>query len=187
MIPTPRIDIAAQLKTDGGALDATSMARRSGTTTSTQAVGETAKLEKAAKDFEAVFLRQMLSALEKTTKVGDKGPSVAGQQTYGSMIVEAVADAVAAAGGLGLGPMLAKTLTEQSAATSQPTDAALVARGIAAGGSSASSGQSAAQPADHDKFVGASPQGFSPHAVPRTEIRTTAAPITGQLADRRIR
>lgn len=157
------------------------------TSSDPQNSAEARKIHQAAHDFETIFLRQMLSALEKTTKVGDKGPNVAGQQTYGSMIVEAVADAVAQAGGIGLGAVMAKALgdkaggheaektlasdPEKLSPTRQPLDQAVdsgAARGAVA-------------------FVGNSPQGLPSRAVPPTEIRTTTPQLMGQLADRRIR
>lgn len=140
------------------------------------------KLQHAAKEFEAVFLRQMLTALERTTKVGSSGASVAGQQTYGTMVVEAVADAVASAGGLGLARTISSALAERvdpnsglqgTLAPSEPGRHAVPEKG-------------ASQPpvgSTSTEFA----QGFSLSAVPTTEIRTTNPTSPGQVADRRIR
>jgi Rod binding domain-containing protein len=72
---------------------------------------ESKKLDNSARQFEAIFLRQMLSCLEKTTSV--QGGKDAGSKLYGSMMVDAVADAVSRAGGIGLAAMLTKTLEPQ--------------------------------------------------------------------------
>lgn len=143
------------------------------------------KLQQAAREFEAVFLRQMLAALERTTKVGDRGPNIAGQQTYGSMVVEAVADAVANAGGLGLANTISSTLATRVAPTPAGPERAVQPAGpgrVAVLGPEreVSRPQVAAASAD-------SSQGLSPSAVPKTEIRTTSPTSPGQLADRRIR
>jgi Rod binding domain-containing protein len=61
--------------------------------------------KKAASEFEAIFLRKMLSSMEKSTKV--EGSSLSSSaDAYSSMIVGALADAVAAAGGIGLAKSL---------------------------------------------------------------------------------
>jgi peptidoglycan hydrolase FlgJ len=60
------------------------------------------RLREAARQFEAVFLRVMLSSLERTTKVGGGSSVTAGQSTYGSMVVDALSDALSASGGIGL-------------------------------------------------------------------------------------
>lgn len=148
---------------------------------------ETRKLQQAAKDFETVFLRQMLSALERTTKVGDKGPNIAGQQAYGSMIVDAVADAVAQAGGIGLGSVLAGALAQKAASTgSEPArqvGASSMPQQVTGEGSRSESAPEGGRSDLSSKL----PQGFSSGAVPRAEIRTSAPQLMGQLADRRIR
>jgi Rod binding domain-containing protein len=66
------------------------------------------KLEEVSRQFEAVLLRQMLSSLGRAAG-GTSGQS-GGSTIYGSMIVDAVAEAVSRAGGIGLGSMLAKAL-----------------------------------------------------------------------------
>ncbi len=187
MTPVSRPDIATQQQTGPAAQDAASSVAGSTATANRQAVNEAAKLQKAAQDFETVFLRQMLSSLEKTTKVGDKGPSVPGQQTYGSMIVEAVADAIAAAGGIGLGSVLAKALAEKAAISSPVGEGAQQAANPVTDGATNETLRSSNQLVGASKFDGISPQGLSTHAVPRTEIRTTSSQMMGQLADRRIR
>lgn len=66
------------------------------------------RLEEASRQFEAVLLRQMLSSLGRAT--GGTSGQAGGSTIYGSMVVDAVAEAVSRAGGLGLGSMLTKVL-----------------------------------------------------------------------------
>lgn len=68
------------------------------------------KLIEAAKQFEAVFMRELLKPLEKSTAAMGGSSTSAGESTYGSMIVDALGDAVAKAGGLGFGDQLVKDL-----------------------------------------------------------------------------
>ena len=70
------------------------------------------KALKAAKDFEAIFLRTLLSSLEKTTSMsgGANKPST-GASTYGSMVVGALADNISSSGGIGLAGIVAKSLS----------------------------------------------------------------------------
>jgi Rod binding domain-containing protein len=70
--------------------------------------GESKGLDEAGRQFEAVFLRQILSSLERAT--GTQNGGKAGSNLYGSMLVEAVADSVSRAGGIGLGAMLVHSL-----------------------------------------------------------------------------
>ena len=44
----------------------------------------------------------MLSSLERTTKIGSTNSLAAGQSAYGSMVVDALSDALSASGGIGL-------------------------------------------------------------------------------------
>jgi Rod binding domain-containing protein len=73
------------------------------------------KLLKAAKDFESIFVRQMLKQLEKTTAAGAGTQASAGEKTYGSMIVDTLSDSIQKAGGLGLADVIARSM-----ATSNP-------------------------------------------------------------------
>jgi len=69
------------------------------------------KALKAAKDFEAIFLRTLLSSLEKTTSISGGGKLNTGQSTYGSMVVGALADNISGSGGIGLADIVAKSLS----------------------------------------------------------------------------
>jgi peptidoglycan hydrolase FlgJ len=74
------------------------------------------RLLRAAKEFEAIFLRQMLKSLEKTTSMGSPSQTSTAQRTYGSMVVSTLADSISSAGGLGLGEVIAKSLSGASSA-----------------------------------------------------------------------
>lgn len=66
---------------------------------------------KAAKDFEAIFLRTLLSSLEKTTSLSAGGKLSSSQSTYGSMVVGALADQISSTGGIGLADIVAQSLS----------------------------------------------------------------------------
>lgn len=82
-----------------------------------------AEVLKAAREFEGIFLRTMLSSLQKTTKLGSNSTLSAGQSTYGSMVVGAMADAVSTAGGVGLAEVIARALTVRASGENEPTSA----------------------------------------------------------------
>ena len=63
---------------------------------------------KAARDFEAVLLRQMLSSLERSAHPASRGPMSAGGNIHASMMINVLADALAASGGLGLAKEILK-------------------------------------------------------------------------------
>jgi len=63
---------------------------------------------KAARDFEAIFLRQLLSSLEKGSGLGAKQSS--GGEVFRSMMVSALADTAAEGGGIGLSEVILKAM-----------------------------------------------------------------------------
>jgi Rod binding domain-containing protein len=63
---------------------------------------------KAARDFEAIFLRQLLSSLEKGAGLGGKQEN--GGQVFRSMMVSALADTAAEGGGIGLSEVILKAM-----------------------------------------------------------------------------
>jgi len=67
----------------------------------------------AAREFESIFLRTLLSSLEKTTKPASGGSLSAGQSAYGGMVVSAMADAMTSAGGIGLAEIIVKAMTQR--------------------------------------------------------------------------
>jgi Rod binding domain-containing protein len=71
------------------------------------------QVEHAAKEFEAIFLRKILSSLEKA---GHMTPSESGSgstSVYSSMMVAALADAMVSAGGIGLAHFVSESLSGQ--------------------------------------------------------------------------
>ncbi len=68
------------------------------------------KALQAARDFESIFVRQMLKSLEKTTAAGAGTQASAGEKTYGSMIVDTLSESISKSGGLGLADVIAKSL-----------------------------------------------------------------------------
>ncbi len=70
----------------------------------------------AAQKFEAIFLRQMLSGLEKMNKTGQSGGSSRGGGSggaggiYGSMMVNSLADSISQSGGVGLADVILRAL-----------------------------------------------------------------------------
>jgi Rod binding domain-containing protein len=65
----------------------------------------------AAQQFEAVLVRMMLEPLQKTTQLSKSQLGSSGGGAYASMIVDALADALAASGGVGLAPLVEKALS----------------------------------------------------------------------------
>jgi peptidoglycan hydrolase FlgJ len=88
------------------------------------APGVKPEVARAAREFEAIFLRQILTSLEKTGHMGSTGST--GSDVYGSMMVGALADAVASAGGVGLAKYVTTSLVHPASA---PPGAALPGAG----------------------------------------------------------
>jgi len=72
------------------------------------ATAPTPEQKKAARDFEAIFLRQLLSSLEKGS--GIAGGESSGGQVFRSMMVSALADTASEGGGIGLGEVILKAM-----------------------------------------------------------------------------
>jgi Rod binding domain-containing protein len=100
-------------------------AAKSSTTSAVQ--GEQAERLKAAREFEQIFLRKMLSSLEKTGRAKNDGAVSSGGDVYSSMVVGALADAISSAGGIGLADLIVRSTTPKP--TSPPVTAALPATG----------------------------------------------------------
>jgi len=81
-------------------------------------------LLKAAKDFESIFVRQMLKSVEKTTAAGGSAKATAGQSTYGSMIVDTLSESISKGGGLGLADVIARSMMASHPSLQNPADAA---------------------------------------------------------------
>ena len=73
-----------------------------------EAKADKGKALEAARQFESLLLKHVLSSLEKTASLG--GPKKSSSSTYQSMAVDALADGLSKAGGLGLADLVAKML-----------------------------------------------------------------------------
>jgi flagellar protein FlgJ len=78
------------------------------------------RLQHAAQEFEAIFIRQMLATLDRTARISGSDRR-ATTSLYGTMVVDVMADAVAAAGGLGLGETLVREFEAGRSGGSSPT------------------------------------------------------------------
>lgn len=68
-----------------------------------------AQIRQVAEQFEAIFLRQLLKPLERTTS------GATGGHVYGALVVGGAADAAAAGGGIGLAEVLTRALMQAAA------------------------------------------------------------------------
>lgn len=87
---------------------------------STAGAREKQEILKAAREFESIFLRSLLSPLEKTTSMGKSGSLSAGQSAYGSMVVGAMADTLSNVGGIGLAEVIARALNGSQGSGQKP-------------------------------------------------------------------
>lgn len=117
----------------------------------------TPEQRKASRDFEAIFLRQLLASMEKTGGIGGSG---SGAQVYRSMMVGALADSAAESGGIGLSDMILEAML----------------RGEAAGAGSAPAG-GASQPASEVSQHGA-PAALDLGAHHVTSVKELSSPLT---------
>jgi hypothetical protein len=74
------------------------------------------RLEKVSREFEAIFMRNLLKPLEKAGSVGKEGSVSSGSGVYGSMMVGALADSASQGGGIGLAHLVLEALTRGAAA-----------------------------------------------------------------------
>lgn len=77
------------------------------------ASAELLEQRKAAQQFEAIFLRQLLGSLEKAG--GFAGSRDSGSAIFGSMMVSALADNAAASGGIGLADIIFQAMMPPAA------------------------------------------------------------------------
>ena len=87
-------------------VDLSSELGRIATSASTRDIG---KAEKAARDFESVLLTSLFDSLQKTF-AWDHEDSTPGATNYRLMATRAIADAVAANGGIGIGQFILRHL-----------------------------------------------------------------------------
>jgi peptidoglycan hydrolase FlgJ len=67
-----------------------------------------AEHKKAAREFEAIFIRQLLSSLEKSS--GLSGGESSGGSVFRSMMVSALADTASEGGGIGLSELISRAM-----------------------------------------------------------------------------
>jgi Rod binding domain-containing protein len=87
-----------------------------------------------AREFEQIFIRKMLSSLEKSGRSMAGSSASSSGDAYGSMVVSALAEAVSKGGGIGLAEVIARAASQEALGT---TAAAPVATTAAAADSSA--------------------------------------------------
>jgi Rod binding domain-containing protein len=75
-------------------------------------------LVEAARQFEAIFVRQLLAPMEKSQGLGNEKQAGAG--IYGSMVTGALADNATRGDGLGLAALILETLTGHLATENRP-------------------------------------------------------------------
>ena len=75
----------------------------------------------AAQEFEAIFLRKMLASMDKSSQMGGSKQASGAADGYSSMVVGALADAVAAAGGIGLRDSLLRSIEGSASSPTSKT------------------------------------------------------------------
>ena len=81
---------------------------------------ETEKVTEISRQFEAVLLRQILAAAQKTVIPSKLNPESAASGIYKDMITNQLADTISHSGALGLGDTLAHELTRQLKVDPEP-------------------------------------------------------------------
>ncbi|HEX2670287.1 MAG TPA: rod-binding protein [Polyangiaceae bacterium] len=112
-----------------GAIESATASATRATDATPKAGAPDPKLLQAAKDFEAIFVRQMLKSVEKTTAAGGSTKPTAGQSTYGSMIVDSLSESITKGGGLGLADVVARSMMAAHALSKPGASPATVAPG----------------------------------------------------------
>lgn len=116
------------LKTDGTPTAAQLAADRKALSGTTKASGASASnsvadVKKAASQFEAIILRQLLApSIEPVMSGGMGGTSSAGGGIYGYMLTDVLSNSLAQGGGMGLGRMLEKQLTPAHSGADNKTE-----------------------------------------------------------------
>ena len=83
---------------------------------SPEAAGKSGKLQDALRDFEALFVNQLLTAMRRSVPEGGGVPKSAGSKLYQQMLDEQMSLAIARSGkGLGLAEMLQRQLGKEMA------------------------------------------------------------------------
>jgi Rod binding domain-containing protein len=84
----------------------------------------TAHIREVARDFEAIFIRQLFAVMNRTLEQGGMFGQGAGADIYSDLLNEAVADKIAARGGIGLGESIYRRLAVRLEQTEPPGTAA---------------------------------------------------------------
>jgi peptidoglycan hydrolase FlgJ len=79
-------------------------------------------VKKAAKQFEAILVRQLLAPAIEPMMKGSFGGSGAGAGVYGYMLTDVLANSVSQGGGLGLAAILESQLSPRADASSDPVN-----------------------------------------------------------------
>jgi Rod binding domain-containing protein len=112
--PTTTFDLASQSATQEAQTQKTQAKAQAGQ------VGEGAPIDpeklRLAREFEQIFIRKMLSSLEKSGRNAAGSSASASGDAYGSMVVSALAEAVSKGGGVGLAEMIARAASQPTAA-----------------------------------------------------------------------
>lgn len=99
---------------------------------STKSSRDPAAIKKAAGQFEAIILRQLLApTIEPIMNGGlggEKGSGGSGGSIYGYMLTDTLASSLSKGGGLGLGAMLEKQLTPRTPRVDKQTDDLVTAK-----------------------------------------------------------
>ena len=80
------------------------------------------ELQKGAKAFEAYFIQSLLKEMRKSISSDEKTGKGLGKSTYTSMFDEAIAQKIAASGGIGLSRLLTEKLSQSLKFSGQTTD-----------------------------------------------------------------
>jgi Rod binding domain-containing protein len=93
-----------------------------------------ADVKKAAEQFEAIIMRQLLAPSIEPIMTGgmgaDKASGSTGGGVYAQMLTEVLADSLSKAGGLGLGKMLQKEFTARTAVAGSVASAPLSSKAL---------------------------------------------------------
>ncbi|MBC8259947.1 MAG: rod-binding protein [SAR324 cluster bacterium] len=76
----------------------------------TKGINDDAKLRETANEFEAIFIKQMLKSMRKSTVESELLPKSEGEKLFRSMLDEQYARLSAKSGSLGLGEMIYQQL-----------------------------------------------------------------------------
>jgi Rod binding domain-containing protein len=129
-----------------------------------------------AQEFEQIFIRKMLSSLEKSGRSQAGASASSSGDAYGSMVVSALAEAVSKGGGVGLAEVIARAASQQvgpaAPAQGSSADPSVAAKATAA--ANVGSGIGAMAPSKIDAGAGAT---SAPHNVGIAAARNAPIPL----------